>query len=190
MSRNWSTKTGRSGRGLRNLLLLVGGLLAFKIVQGYLQYAPMSELPAAAPAAPDPAPEYARPLPPGGVALRLVEPGTGPDLAEAWRNRDSGLLDSLEESLEWYAAPSSRTKFPYEVARPGGVRSISHAEAQASVAAFRDLLLRSRDAAEFERMVRNRFEVYESIGWDGTREKVAITFRSVGIRSLVEGRAA
>jgi membrane-bound lytic murein transglycosylase A len=119
-------------------------------------------------AAPDPAPEYARPLPPGGVALRLVEPGTGPDLAEAWRNRDSGLLDSLEESLEWYAAPSSRTKFPYEVARPGGVRSISHAEAQASVAAFRDLLLRSRDAAEFERMVRNRFEVYESIGWDGS----------------------
>ncbi|MHC5114827.1 MAG: sodium:solute symporter family protein [Planctomycetota bacterium] len=46
---------GRSGRGLRNLLLLVGGFLAFMIVQGYLQYAPMSELPAAAPAAPDPA---------------------------------------------------------------------------------------------------------------------------------------
>ena len=119
-------------------------------------------------AAPEPAPEYARPLPPGGVALRLVESGTGPDLVAAWRNREAGLLDSLDESLEWYAAPSSRAKFPYEVSRPGGIRSISHAEAQASVAAFRDLVVESRDAAEFERRVRDRFEVYESVGWDGS----------------------
>jgi len=43
---------GRSGRGLRNLLLLVAGFILFMVAQGYLQYAPMSELPAAAPAVP------------------------------------------------------------------------------------------------------------------------------------------
>ena len=32
-----------SGRGLRNLLLLVGGLLFYVALQGYLQYAPMQE---------------------------------------------------------------------------------------------------------------------------------------------------
>ena len=32
-----------SGSGLRNLLIMFGGLLFFMVVQGYLQYAPMSE---------------------------------------------------------------------------------------------------------------------------------------------------
>jgi SSS family solute:Na+ symporter len=34
---------GFSGRGLRNLLLMLGGLMFFMVLQGYLQYAPMSE---------------------------------------------------------------------------------------------------------------------------------------------------
>ena len=34
---------GFSGRGFRNLLLMLGGLLFFMVLQGYLQYAPMSE---------------------------------------------------------------------------------------------------------------------------------------------------
>lgn len=118
--------------------------------------------------APEPMPDYARPLPPGGIALRLVAPGDGPDLAAAWRARASGLVESLDESLEWYAAPSSRSRFPYAVAEPGGVRSISHGEAQASVAAFRELLIESRNAAEFDRRVRDRFDIYESVGWDGS----------------------
>ncbi|MFH0946332.1 MAG: hypothetical protein V2A76_14120, partial [Planctomycetota bacterium] len=37
---------GLSGPGLRNLLIMVGGLLFFMVIQGYLQYAPMSEAPA------------------------------------------------------------------------------------------------------------------------------------------------
>lgn len=34
---------GLNGRGLRNLLVMLGGLMFFMILQGYLQYAPMSE---------------------------------------------------------------------------------------------------------------------------------------------------
>lgn len=34
---------GFSGGGLRNLLLMLGGLMFFMVLQGYLQYAPMSE---------------------------------------------------------------------------------------------------------------------------------------------------
>ena len=35
---------GFSGRGLRNLLLMLGGMMFFMVLQGCLQYAPMSEL--------------------------------------------------------------------------------------------------------------------------------------------------
>ncbi|MDF1738579.1 MAG: sodium:solute symporter family protein [Verrucomicrobiales bacterium] len=35
---------GLSGRGFRNLLLMLGGMMFFMVLQGYLQYAPMSEL--------------------------------------------------------------------------------------------------------------------------------------------------
>ena len=34
---------GFSGRGLRNLLVMLGGLMFFMVLQGYLQYAPMNE---------------------------------------------------------------------------------------------------------------------------------------------------
>jgi SSS family solute:Na+ symporter len=37
---------GLRGKGLRNLVLMLGGLAAFATVQGYLQYAPMTEAPA------------------------------------------------------------------------------------------------------------------------------------------------
>ncbi|YCM44394.1 sodium:solute symporter family protein [Verrucomicrobiaceae bacterium 227] len=34
---------GFSGRGVRNLIIMLGGLMFFMVLQGYLQYAPMSE---------------------------------------------------------------------------------------------------------------------------------------------------
>ncbi len=34
---------GLNGRGFRNLLIMLGGLMFFMVLQGYLQYAPMSE---------------------------------------------------------------------------------------------------------------------------------------------------
>lgn len=46
---------GLTGHGVRNLLILVVGLIFFMVVQGYLQYAPMNEIAAAVPAESNPA---------------------------------------------------------------------------------------------------------------------------------------
>lgn len=116
-----------------------------------------------------PAPEYARPLPEGGVALRLLGPGDpGPDLEAAWRSRGEGLVESIDHSLSWFAKPSSRRSYPHRVLRNGEVAQIGHEEAHASLRAFRETLTSSGSAAEFERRVRQRFDLYESIGWDGS----------------------
>ena len=70
-----------------------------------------------------PAPDYARKLPEGGSALRLVtDPARMPDLLMAYVNSDSLLLDSIDQSLVWFAAPSSRQYFPFE--------GITHRQAQ------------------------------------------------------------
>ena len=45
---------GLTGRGLRNLIIMLGGLLLFMVVQGYLQYAPMTEAAAISAPAADP----------------------------------------------------------------------------------------------------------------------------------------
>ena len=108
-------------------------------------------------------PDYSRPLPPGGVALRPVTGGSEPDLEQAFRERDDHLYDSLDQSVSWFAAPSSTQWFPYETSD----RSISHAEALESVERFRELLETSTSAAEFRRSVLDEFRIYESVGWDG-----------------------
>ena len=108
-------------------------------------------------------PDYSRPLPPGGVALRPVTGGSEPDLEQAFRERDDHLYDSLDQSVSWFAAPSSAQWFPYETSD----RSISHAEALESVERFRELLETSTSAAEFRRSVLDEFRIYESVGWDG-----------------------
>lgn len=114
------------------------------------------------------APDYSRPMDPNARALRLVPPDQLPDLATAWRSRDAGLTASLDESLRWFSVPSSKQRYPYRVERWDGNDEISHAEAKASVEAFRQLLQSSGTAAEFVEEVRRRFDVYESIGWDGS----------------------
>lgn len=114
------------------------------------------------------APDYARPLDPNARALRLVPAAEHPDLGAAWRSRDTGLGESIEQSLLWFSKPSSRTRYPYRVDRPDGVASISHEDAKASVEAFREVLMSSGTEAEFLAEIRRRFDVYESIGWDGS----------------------
>jgi membrane-bound lytic murein transglycosylase A len=111
--------------------------------------------------APAPAPDYARKLPEGRSALRLVtDPARMPDLLTAYVNSDSLLLDAIDQSLVWFAAPSSRQFFPFE--------GITHEQARASLVAMRELLS-GRPATEvFVSDIRNRFDVYESVGYDGT----------------------
>lgn len=115
------------------------------------------------------APEYARSLPEGGVALRLLPPeAPGPDLAAVWHARSEGLLASIDHPLGWFEKPSSRRFQPHRVLREDRFAEIDHAHAAASQRAFREVLASSDSAEAFEREVRRRFEIYESVGWDGS----------------------
>lgn len=106
-----------------------------------------------------PPPNYARPLPLGRSALRPVtDPGRLPDLAGAYRTSDPLLIEAIDESLVWFAAPSSRRSFPFE--------GITHERARESLLAMRELLERQPDADQFIREVLARFDIYESVGYD------------------------
>ena len=112
--------------------------------------------------APEARPEsdYAKPLPPGASALRKIEdPARWPDMEAAFRDRDASLIRALDRSVPWFLAPSTKQWFPVE--------GITHARAEASVKAARRLLAESRDPARFAREFQNRFDAYESVGWDG-----------------------
>jgi membrane-bound lytic murein transglycosylase A len=113
--------------------------------------------------APTSEPQYARPLPSGGVALRRVTGADVPNLERAWLARDQGLTAALKESKRWYIAPSSRMRFPYRASD----REITHAVARASVQRFADVLASSRTADAFRHTMLNEFEAYESVGWNG-----------------------
>ena len=103
--------------------------------------------------------DYNRPLPRGQAPLRrITNPADMPDTTVAWNNRDIFLADALDESIQWYDAPSSRQWFP--------VCNITHEQAKASVVAMRELMRTTPDAGAFKRAINERFDVYESIGCD------------------------
>ena len=78
---------------------------------------------------PAPPPNYARPLPEGRSALRLItDPARLPSLSEACRGADDLLIEAIDQSLAWMAAPSSRQFFPFE--------GITHRRARASLVAI------------------------------------------------------
>ncbi len=105
------------------------------------------------------APDYSRPLPPGASALRLVtDPARMPDLSPVARQLASpGFIQALGRSLEWYQIPSTRGLFP--------VAGISHAHAQASAHALEQIAQTS--PGQMLDQLRQEFDVYESVGWDG-----------------------
>ncbi|MGH7151115.1 MAG: murein transglycosylase A [Planctomycetota bacterium] len=108
----------------------------------------------------EPAKEYARPLPPGKFALeKITDPGEIPDFSPGFGGKES-LLAAIERSLGYYAKPSSRRFFPY--------LDVPHDRAVASLLAFREELRAADSAGAFDRRVRARFEVYRSVGWDGS----------------------
>jgi peptidoglycan lytic transglycosylase A len=106
-------------------------------------------------------PNYARALAEGQPALRkITDPKRLPDLALAYRNADPTLLEAIDESIAWFEKPSSRKCFPVE--------GITHQQARASLLPMRELLLNGLDAQAFAREVAARFDVYESVGYDGS----------------------
>lgn len=103
-------------------------------------------------------PEYDRPLPPGMMALRKVGPEEYPNFARGFDKRRD-LRQAIEHSLTYLAKPSSQRYFPY--------LDITHERAVASLKAFLQTLDQARSPEEFDQLIKQRFEVYKSIGWNG-----------------------
>jgi membrane-bound lytic murein transglycosylase A len=111
-------------------------------------------------------PDYSRPLPPGEKAVRLVrDRNRMPDLGAAYRNSDVFLLESIDQSIKWFNAPSSRQFFPFVLTREG--HEVTHEQAQASVKAFGQLVESAANEAEFLERLHQKFNVFESVGYNG-----------------------
>ena len=107
--------------------------------------------------------DYAAELPPGQLALRKLSPGEYPDFSQAilaFNVQDLGK--SIDHSLSYLNAPSSRSFFPY--------LDIDHDRAVASLHALKQLIQSESSGAtndggrHFDATIKNAFEVYKSIG--------------------------
>ena len=103
-------------------------------------------------------PDYSKPLIAGQSALVRLPSSQWPDLGKAWQERDLFLRDSLDNSISWFDAPSSKQWFPIE--------GITHEQAKNSVIAVRDLLASSKTKHEFLYKLELNFDVYRSVGYD------------------------
>jgi membrane-bound lytic murein transglycosylase A len=84
---------------------------------------------------------------------------SAPRLAMALREDRASLISALDRSLAWFARPSSAKYFPMGM--------ITHEYAQASVAAFRQLVTSVADPIELEHRIYRHFDLYESEGSNG-----------------------
>ena len=104
-------------------------------------------------------PDYGRPLAPGEMALeKVTDPAEYPDFGLGFADRES-MLAAIDGTLEYFAKPSSQQWFPY--------LDISHERSVRSLEEFQRVLLDAASPEDLDRMVRERFEVYRSKGWDG-----------------------
>lgn len=115
-------------------------------------------------------PQYSRPLPPGVFGLRrITDPARMPDLEPVVQQLgNSAFVKALNRSLAWYKVPSSHQRFP---AGP-----ISHVHAQVSAYALAQLA--RDDLATRRRLLHSDFDVWESIGWDGSGEMLFTAYYS------------
>ena len=105
-------------------------------------------------------PEYDRPLPLGELALRkITDLRQLPDLVPACRNTKD-LRQAVANSLDYLSKPSSRRHFPYG--------DITHDRAVESLKAFAEILDSGPTATQLAAAIRDQFDVYTSIGWDGS----------------------
>ena len=105
-------------------------------------------------------PDYARPLAPGEPALRLV---TGERREAVLREAaqqlgDAAFIEALGRSADWFRLPSARQAFP--------VDGIPYDRARASVEALQQLASQ-RPGGSASEMLNDRFDVYESVGYNG-----------------------
>jgi membrane-bound lytic murein transglycosylase A len=102
--------------------------------------------------------DYYRELPPGQSALRkILDPSQRPDFSGALRHRDR-LLTATKRSLNYLQKPSSNGFFPRS--------EIKHEKVVKSLHAFVDLLESTLSDAETIDQIKQRFDVYTSVGCD------------------------
>ncbi len=123
-------------------------ILAFAIIVGLM----------ALPGCKKPKKDYTRPLEPGQLALRkITDPARVPDFTNACHDLNR-LSESIDNSLSYLAKPSSKHFFPYA--------DITHNHAVKSLQAFKGLLKAGLHGNALNQAIRQKFDVYESIGCD------------------------
>jgi membrane-bound lytic murein transglycosylase A len=101
--------------------------------------------------------DYARELPPGMKGLRKIDPSQYPNFADGFKDRD-GMLEALDQSAAYLARPSAQGFFPY--------LDVPHDRAESSIFTFRRDLSEAKDGADLDKRIREKYEVYESVGWN------------------------
>jgi len=102
--------------------------------------------------------DYEHQLPPGELALRkITDPRAIPDFTVACTNT-TGLRESVSNSLDYLAKPSSQKAFPYG--------DVTHDQAVASLNAMLTLLDSGKSPGELNAEIRAKFDVYISVGCD------------------------
>lgn len=106
----------------------------------------------------DEEPDYSKPLLPGQSALRKIEdPRLYPDFTLGCFDL-TGLDKAIDNSLNYLSKPSSKRYFPK--------CGISHQRVVASLEAMKDLLNSGLRGAALSEAIKNKFDVYTSVGYD------------------------
>jgi len=148
---------------LRTLLLLTAAALLLPACQS------------APPPAP-PGPDYGRPLSPGAPALRKVDPADWPALPD---HAPPDFLTALRRSADWYTKPSTQQFFP--------IADVTHDQAHASTRAMLNLLESTGGSiGGIEQQLREQFDLYMSVGWDGSGEVLFTGYYSPVFRARLE----
>lgn len=113
---------------------------------------------------PGPGKDYTRALPPGVNPLRLVtDTARYRQLLEQTYSADDPLLvEAARRGSEWFTKPSARNHFP--------VAGVTFERAKASMDAMASLLKSNPSQSQYMAAVMDKFDLYESVGWDGSGE--------------------
>ncbi len=104
--------------------------------------------------------DYARELRPGESALELVtDRSLYPDFRAMWNQR-AQAREAYVKGLEWFDKPSSRTFYPFEV--------FTHEKVRRSLARLVEIIDGAASPQEFAGRIALEFDVYRSVGWDGS----------------------
>ncbi|MCG3137908.1 MAG: hypothetical protein HJJLKODD_01763 [Phycisphaerae bacterium] len=101
--------------------------------------------------------DYNKPLPPGQLALRKIDPADYPDFGRGYYNQ-ARLRDAIRNSLNYMSKPSSQRYFPYG--------PISHEQAVASLQRFLEVLDQARSPEQLNEIIVSEYDVYQSVGCD------------------------